>query len=237
MDEDVGTASLTIERTGDELLEVSADCVAMSTLKDNATENKDFRQPANSTILLEMGETEKDCEVPIVDSNIPEPDETFTVNLTNPLPDGVAALGSPSSVIVMIDDDDIFTDGFESGNTAAWGNTVPPLPFSSSSPQRATLRVLGDAALACGPYQLAPAVEVGTVRLRAPSGDTRHITVSSGGAVVLDRDVPARAGEVIEIAGLRLAPHDLEIRGEDRSSRHSIELTVIQPCAVLEIEP
>ena len=54
-----------------------------------------------------------------------EPAESFFVTLTNP---GGATLGALCRLQVEVVDNDLlgyFVDGFETGNTSRWSNTVP----------------------------------------------------------------------------------------------------------------
>jgi len=57
----------------------------------------------------------------------PGPDETFFVNLSNVFADGrdVTLADSQGQGTILTDDNVIFTNGFESGDTTLWSRTVP----------------------------------------------------------------------------------------------------------------
>ncbi|MCP4549669.1 MAG: hypothetical protein GY835_24705, partial [bacterium] len=135
---------------------------------------------------------------------------------------------------------DIFADDLESGDTCAWSFELPVLLFCGPpSAEGVVVRVLRDARIDCGPIQLVPVVEhSGSIRLELPASDTFHLHLSEEGTVVLNREVSAGVGEVIEIDGLELASYELEITAEDRAPiRFSIDLNAGNPCAAFEIDP
>ena len=61
--------------------------------------------------------------VPLLDDHVSEPAEVFLVTLSNP--GGGATLGSFTVSQVVIVDDDVFSDDFETSNTSRWSATAP----------------------------------------------------------------------------------------------------------------
>ncbi len=232
VDEDARSALITVRRTGSLSGAVGARC---ATADGSAQHGLDYESATERLHWADGDGTDRTCKVRILDDNHVEGSETVMLSLVG-LTGGVGQ-GSLSIATLTILDDDVFLDGFETGDTSRWtseraGGVADP------SPQGVELNVLGAAALECGSIQWAPAVETGSVRLRAPAVEELHLELSMADAAVLDLDVPTHAGELIEITGLRLTRYELEITVGDQSvARFSIELTAAAPCAVFELEP
>lgn len=101
--ETVGTASLTVTRIGDTDQEVS---VAYETTGITAVPTEDFDQ-TTGTVTFAVGETSKTIDIPIVDDNQQEEDETFNVTLDSNSTTGGATLGATPVATVTIDSEDV----------------------------------------------------------------------------------------------------------------------------------
>jgi hypothetical protein len=96
--EDVTFLSVTVTRTGDTS---GAATVDYATADGTASERRDYTT-AIGTISFAAGESSKSFNVLVSEDSYTEGDETFTINLSNPV--GVS-LGSPSTATVTIKDD------------------------------------------------------------------------------------------------------------------------------------
>jgi hypothetical protein len=78
----------------------------------------------SGTAFIAAGALSATVPILIVDDPEVEPDEVFTVELTNP---GNAVLLTPSVTVIIRDDDGtaLFEDGFESGDLSHWSAVVP----------------------------------------------------------------------------------------------------------------
>ena len=101
--ETAGTASLTVTRIGDTDQEVS---VAYETAGVTAVPAEDFDQ-TTGTVTFAVGETSKTIDIPIVDDNQQEEDETFIVTLDSNSTTGGATLGATPVATVTIDSEDV----------------------------------------------------------------------------------------------------------------------------------
>ena len=101
INEDAGTVTLTVTRSGGSLGAVS---VAFETVDGTALAGSDYTT-TNGTLNFADGETSMVITVPILDDTISEPSETFTVNLLSP--GGGATLGTDATSTVTIVDDDL----------------------------------------------------------------------------------------------------------------------------------
>ncbi len=100
VNEDAGNVTLTVARTGGSDGAVTA---AFTTVAGTATEGTDFT--ANSgTVEFADGETSKTIVVAIINDSDIDPNEIFTVVLSNPT--GQATLGANSTITVSIVDDE-----------------------------------------------------------------------------------------------------------------------------------
>lgn len=98
--EQAGVAEVYVYRGSDGLEPVS---VEYEVLPTTATPDLDYI-PAAGTLVFGPGEADKPIRVPILNDALLERSETFRVVLRNPSPG--AALGSPSTIIVRLDDND-----------------------------------------------------------------------------------------------------------------------------------
>jgi len=100
VNEGAGTAAVTVRRFGDTTTPVS---VNYATSDGTATAGSDYVS-TSGTLTFNAGETSKTIAVPIIDDKLNEPDETFNLTLSSPTADGV--LGSPSTAVLTIADND-----------------------------------------------------------------------------------------------------------------------------------
>ncbi|MFN7941025.1 MAG: Calx-beta domain-containing protein [Thermoanaerobaculia bacterium] len=104
IDEDEHMVTLEVERVGGADGAVSA---AFATAAGSATADADY-ETTNGTVSFGDGDAAaKQVQVHVLDDATSEDDETFTVGLSSPT--GGAAIGTPSSATVTIEDDDIDT--------------------------------------------------------------------------------------------------------------------------------
>jgi hypothetical protein len=96
--------------------------VQFATSNGSALAGSDYTA-TSGTLTFAADETSKLIDVPLVDDSVQESAETFVVTLTNP--GGGATLGTFAVAQVVIVDNDLFVDGFETGNTSRWSNTIP----------------------------------------------------------------------------------------------------------------
>lgn len=99
VNEDVGTATITVVRSG---TLTGTTTVAYSVAPGQNASTADFG-PTSGTLTFAPGESSKTISVPIVDDDLDEPDELLTVTLTNPQG---SALGTRASGAITIKDDD-----------------------------------------------------------------------------------------------------------------------------------
>ena len=99
-DEDDGTLTLTVEKTGTTLV---AATVSYATTDGTATGGSDFTAIASTELDFAVADTSKDITVSLTDDSSDEPTEAFTVDLTA---GAHAALGSTSSHSITITDND-----------------------------------------------------------------------------------------------------------------------------------
>ncbi len=102
VNENAGTATLTVQRSGGSAGAASVD---VSTQSNTALAGLDFT-PLTTTLTFADGETSQSIAISITDDLLPESDETFTVTLSNATG---ATLGAPSASVVTILDDDLQT--------------------------------------------------------------------------------------------------------------------------------
>lgn len=101
VDENAGTATITVNRTQGDIGAVSVDYVVTP---GTATAGVDYT-PVSGTLLFADRQTTATITVPIIDDLIGEGDETLTLGLTNP--QGGAVVGTPSVATLTIVEDDL----------------------------------------------------------------------------------------------------------------------------------
>lgn len=96
--EDVGMATVTVQRTGGSSGNLS---VQYDTANGTAIAGQDYTA-TSGTLNFANGETSKTIQIPIANDTTTEPDETFTLFLKNPT--SLDSFGSPSSMVITIQD-------------------------------------------------------------------------------------------------------------------------------------
>ena len=96
--EDVGLVTVTVLRQGGSSGQLTID---YATADGSATAGQDYTA-VSGTLTFSGGETSKSFQIPITDDATTEPDETFTVSLSNP--PSLEALGTPNTLVVTIQD-------------------------------------------------------------------------------------------------------------------------------------
>ncbi len=97
-----GTATITVKRTG---LTTGATSVHYATGDGTATAGEDYTS-TSGVLNFAAGETERTFTVPITDDMVKEPDETVNLSLSGPDPAPGARLGTPSTAVLTIVDND-----------------------------------------------------------------------------------------------------------------------------------
>ena len=97
VDEDVGTASIPVQKTGNAPGAVSVQC---STSDGTATAPGDYTATMDTLSWADGESGTKNCTIPIVIDVMVETDETINLTLTNVV--GPASIGTPSSAVLTI---------------------------------------------------------------------------------------------------------------------------------------
>jgi hypothetical protein len=100
VNENAGTATVTVNRTNGTIGAIS---VAYATSNGTATAGQDYTA-TSGTLTFQSGETSKTFSIPITDDNSDEPAEIVNIALSNPM--GGAAIVSPSTAVMTINDND-----------------------------------------------------------------------------------------------------------------------------------
>jgi len=109
--ENTGTLNVTIVRSFGAAGQVTLD---LSTTDASAISNLDYTSLSTS-LIFDQGVKTQTASITILDDNIEEANESFTMTMSNPT--GGATLGSPNSVQVTIIDDDAPAGGGSGGGT------------------------------------------------------------------------------------------------------------------------
>lgn len=121
--EDGGTATINVRRTGGSSGQVSVD---FATADDTATAGADYQMVVGTLIWSDLDSTVKSFSVPITDDLSTEGDETINILLSNVT--GGATLGSPSTAVLTISDNDTPSPGSVQLSSSAYsvgeGGTV-----------------------------------------------------------------------------------------------------------------
>ena len=107
--ENAGTVTLTVNRAGEASGPVN---VCYSTLGGTAAAGSDF-VAISGTLTFASGETARSLSIPLLNDNMPESDESFSVALFAPT--GGAALGVPATGTITILDNDLAGGGAVAG--------------------------------------------------------------------------------------------------------------------------
>src|SRR5439155_567399 len=101
INENGGSAIITVSRTGSSSGAVS---VNVATSDGSATSFQDYI-PVSGTLTFLNGEVSKSFTIPILDDLLVEGNETINLTLSNPA--GGATLGTPSTAVLTILDNDV----------------------------------------------------------------------------------------------------------------------------------
>jgi len=194
VNENAGTAAITVTRTGGAASGVS---VNYSTSNGTATAGQDYTA-ASGTLTFGADETSKTFTVSIINDSINEPNETVNLSLSNAV--GGGTLGSPATAVLTIIDDDggaptlsINNVSANEGNsgTTAFNFTVSLLGASS---QTVTVNYATANGTATAPVDYTAAN--GTLSF-APGETSKTVTVS----VVGDTDVEPDETFTVNLTG------------------------------------
>jgi hypothetical protein len=126
VDENAGTVTVTVERTGNTNGAFSVDYALAS--GGTATTIDDFTL-TNGTLNFADGETSKTFDVTIIDDSSDEPNETIKIALSNAT--NSATIGTNSNIVITInDDDEPQPTGIFQFQTATYTKTEDALPFT-----------------------------------------------------------------------------------------------------------
>ena len=159
--EDVVVANIDVARKGGSVGNLTVD---YATANGTAIAGQDYTA-VSGTLNFNGGETSKTIQIPITDDATTEPDETFTLSLSNP--SSLEALGAPSSMLITIQDrttvpmmaifDGVRFDGFviegDAGTTTTLNFTVilTAATGRSVSVNYATSDFSATGGVSCGP--------------------------------------------------------------------------------------
>ena len=115
--EDVGLVTVTVERRNGIAGNLTID---YTTIDGTAKAGQDY-MAASGTLTFSGGETSKSFQIPITDDAVTEPDETFTIELRNA--PNLEALGTPTTLVVTIQDRSTVPVISQGGGFVAEGNT------------------------------------------------------------------------------------------------------------------
>ena len=113
VNENVGSAIITVERVGGSDGAVSVD---YATSNDTASAGSDYTRESG-TLSFAAGVTSQSFKITILQDTKTENNESLTINLSNP--DGGAGLGLTASATVVIADDDAQTDDGSTGGSSS----------------------------------------------------------------------------------------------------------------------
>lgn len=166
VNEDAGTATLIINRTGGSDGPVS---VSFATIAGSATAGSDF-EATSGTVNFADGQTSQTITINILDDSDDEPNETFTVAISSPM--GGASLGTSvsSSVTILDDDEPVVNNPPTSGPVTVTATEDIAASFAAST-------ILANASPGTG--------EVGT---QTVSISNVPASSAQGGSVVLNSD-------------------------------------------------
>lgn len=122
-EESEGAVTVTVNRTGGGASGVTVDYAVTG---GSATGGGVDYTLAAGTLTFGVAETARTFEVTLIDDPLSEPDETIQIQLSSAT--GGATLGAIQQhtlTILANDADQLFNDGFESGDTSEWSTTSP----------------------------------------------------------------------------------------------------------------
>ena len=132
-----GTLSFTLTKTGDTALDGSVNYVINP---GSATTPADYgsSDPLSGTVEFLAGETSKTVTVAIVDDNIDEPDEQFTIDLANPVNLGIA---DDQGTGTILDNDDAPTLSISDATVPEGETAVFTVTLSGQTDQPVTVNL------------------------------------------------------------------------------------------------
>ncbi len=222
VDEGSGAVSLTVSLSGKSGKKAKVD---YATANVTAASGSDYTS-ASGTLTFEAGQTSKTISIAIAEDSIDEPDETFTVSLSNP---SNVTLGSSSKTTVTIEDNDkaptpslsLSSSTIEEGDST---EVKAHLSHPSSEPTTVTVSASG--------------VTVAGGKLTIPAGEKD----SSGSATLTSIDDNVRTGDrTVTVSGtarnsqgLKSQPSDVTLTIED-NDRISTRVTLsVSPSSIDE---
>jgi alpha-tubulin suppressor-like RCC1 family protein len=124
------SAVITVVRTSSSSGEI---CVDYGTVNGTASAGADY-DSVSGALTFHKGEVSKTFSVTILEDSVAEEDKTVKLSLSNPT--GGAVLGTPSTAILTIEDDDrpdFFTEIFDQGDNDIRNQTLTFVPDGSRS--------------------------------------------------------------------------------------------------------
>ncbi len=117
--------------------------VTYATSDGTAKAGRDYTA-TSGTLVLSAGTSRDDFFVPVIDDSIDEPDETFTVTLSDPQPSGQVTLDEATATVTIVDNEDTPTVSLalaSQGVPENGGSTTVMATLSGASSEAATVTV------------------------------------------------------------------------------------------------
>jgi hypothetical protein len=127
VNENAGSVTLTVERTGGSY---GAASVAYATAGGTAGSGVDF-SAQSGVVQFANGQTSRTISIPIINDSSDEPDESFTVTLSNPA-GGPQVIGNPAATVTILDEDDPPTISIDSRFIKEGNVGTTPMVFTVS---------------------------------------------------------------------------------------------------------
>jgi hypothetical protein len=127
VNENAGSVTLTVERTGGSY---GAASVAYATSGGTAGSGVDF-SAQSGVVQFANGQTSRTISIPIINDSSDEPDESFTVTLSNPA-GGPQVIGNPAATVTILDEDDPPTISIDSRFIKEGNVGTTPMVFTVS---------------------------------------------------------------------------------------------------------
>lgn len=179
--EDLGVANITVLRKGGSLGNLTVD---YATVAGTATAGQDYTA-TSGTLTFNGGETSKSFQIPIINDEVTEADETFTVALSNT--PSLENLGTPSTFVITIQDRSTVPTILQNDPSIGEGNTgdtremfftfkLTAATGRSVSAEYATSNLNGTGGSSCSNPGTDYETTSGTISF--PPGDTSTVTIA-----------------------------------------------------------